>query len=231
MLRLMKSPRLNLIFPRSEHPYEFEVHQDEAAHGRGGLSLFGCPRSLDPHQCERRVSRFIRAGGFGEGQAGDPYRTTWDDRSCRSGSGRHRRATRGAKGAVKPTTAHRGNSAILRPGAYQRTRCIGTVGLRGGSLAAPRRPTGGIQLQLHSGATRRRPAVPAGVRVRRLGTAANSPGAQFSSTPPRRHRHGVLPYRRQRGFAGVHAPQPTGGENRLTISAAQPLKAPSIPAP
>ena len=35
-------------------------------------------------------------GRLGEGQAGDPYRTTWDDRSCRSGSGRHRRATRGA---------------------------------------------------------------------------------------------------------------------------------------
>jgi hypothetical protein len=131
-----------------------------------------------------------------------------------------------AKGAVKRTTAHRGNSAILRPGAYQRTRCIGTVGLRGGSLAAPRRPTGGIQLQLHSGATRRRPAVPAAVRVRRLGTAADSPGAQFSYTPPRRHRHGVLPYRRQRGFAGVHARSPPGGENRLTISAAQPLRRP-----
>ena len=28
----------------------------------GGLSLFGCPRSLDQHQCERRVSRlFVRA--------------------------------------------------------------------------------------------------------------------------------------------------------------------------
>ena len=113
---------------------------------------------------------------------------------------------------MKPTTVHRGNTAILRPSAHQRTRCIGTVGLRGGSLAAPRRPTGGIQLQLHSGATRKRPAVPAAVRVHRLGTAADLPGAQFSYTPPRRHRHGVLPYRRQRGFAGVHARSPPGAK-------------------
>ena len=173
----------------------------------------------------------IRAGGFGEGQAGDPYRTTWDDRSCRSGSGRHRRATRGAKGAVKPTTAHRGNSAILRPGAHQRTRCIGTVGLRGGSLAAPRRPTGGIQLQLHSGATRRRPAVPAGVRVRRLGTAARLTGGAIqlhSAAAPPAWCPAVPAAARVRGSS---RPQPTGGENRLTISAAQPLKAPSVPAP
>ena len=46
--------------------------QDEAAHGRGGLSLFGHPRSLDPHQCARRMFRLFVRAGFGEGQPTTP---------------------------------------------------------------------------------------------------------------------------------------------------------------